>query len=324
MIYLSQQVKDELDIIRKGNVYQIPDEEDSRGWKIIQKLINKLEDDSSYILLLGHEIPKENIFNKTYQIIENNPSKHGLISTATAEIFKFSTHPITNLIMWRNLVSRSKVSWDSKPTIYFPKEIYKDKPINFNNRKYRGILSVRKSNPIRDYFFSKNPKIKDGITRFVKIPHFKNQETDADRLKDIEFPTIHKLQEEYKQCYFSFVIESERGPHSYSQITEKTIMAILTGTMPVILGNKNLISNLEKMGIKTWNNPFGFSVADCYSNYSKEKCDSYLKVIEKINKLTLDEVKVIYEKDKKFVEWNYNLVSKILFSDEFNDCKLPI
>ena len=80
MIHLSQQVKDELDIIRKGNIYQIPEEDDSRGWKIIQKLINKLEDDSSYILLLGHEIPKENIFNKTYQIIENNPTKHGLIS----------------------------------------------------------------------------------------------------------------------------------------------------------------------------------------------------------------------------------------------------
>ena len=78
------------------------------------------------------------------------------------------------------------------------------------------------------------------------------------------------------------------------------------------------------MGIKTWNNLFGFSVADCYSNYSTEKCDSYLKVIEKINSLTFDEVRFIYEKDKKFIEWNYNLVTKILFSDEFNDCKLPI
>jgi hypothetical protein len=324
MIYLSQQVQNELDIIRKGRVYQIPEEEDSRGWKIVQKLIDKLDDGSSYILLLGHEIPKETIFNKTYQIIERNFTKYGLISTASAESFRLSTHPITNLIMWRNLVSRSKVSWDSKPIEYFPKKTYKDKPINFENRKHRGILSVRKSNPIREYLFSNNPKIKDGITRFVKIPHFKNQETDADRLKDSEFPTIHELQEEYKQSYFSFVIESERGPHSYSQITEKTIMAILTGTMPVILGSKNLISNLEKMGIKTWNNPFGFSVADCYSNYSTEKCDSYLKVIEKINSLTFDEVKFIYEKDKKFIEWNYNLVSKILFSDEFNDCKLPI
>lgn len=324
MIHLSQQVQNELDIIRKGRVYQIPEEEDSRGWKIVQKLIDKLDDGSSYILLLGHEIPKETIFNKTYQIIERNFTKYGLISTASAESFRLSTHPITNLIMWRNLVSRSKVSWDSKPIEYFPKKTYKDKPINFENRKHRGILSVRKSNPIREYLFSNNPKIKDGITRFVKIPHFKNQETDADRLKDSEFPTIHELQEEYKQSYFSFVIESERGPHSYSQITEKTIMAILTGTMPIILGSKNLISNLEKMGIKTWNNPFGFSVADCYSNYSTEKCDSYLKVIEKINSLTFDEVKFIYEKDKKFIEWNYNLVSKILFSDEFNDCKLPI
>ena len=324
MIHLSQQVQNELDIIRKCRVYQIPEEEDSRGWKIVQKLIDKLDEGSSYILLLGHEIPKENVFNKTYQIIERNLNKDGLISTASAESFRFSTHPITNLIMWRNLVSRSKVSWDSKPIEYFPKETYKDKPINFENRKHRGILSVRKSNPIREYLFSNNPKIKDGITRFVKIPHFKNQETDVDRLKDSEFPTIHELQEEYKQSYFSFVIESERGPHSYSQITEKTIMAILTGTMPIILGSKNLISNLEKMGIKTWNNLFGFSVADCYSNYSTEKCDSYLKVIEKINSLTFDEVRFIYEKDKKFIEWNYNLVTKILFSDEFNDCKLPI
>ena len=55
-----------------------------------------------------------------------------------------------------------------------------------------------------------------------------------------------------------------------------------------------------------------FQFSDCYSNYSNEKCDTYLKIIEKINNLTLDEVKFIYEKDKKFVEWNYNLVSKIL------------
>ena len=65
--------------------------------------------------------------------------------------------------MWRNLVSRSKVSWDSKPNRrYFPKEIIiKINELDFSNRKYRGILSVRKSNPIRDYFFSKNPKIKN-------------------------------------------------------------------------------------------------------------------------------------------------------------------
>ena len=327
MNHIPNIVRHQLDLIKNKKLFFVPDIQSyKKGFEILNKCIKRLDAGSEYILMFGHEIITESvILDKIYEIIETHLPKKGYISMATASEYPYSVHPITNLIMWRDVVSRLEVSWSTdKVGKLFNKNNYADIPTLIDTKKYRGILSVRKQNVIRDYLFSNNPKILNGITRYVNITHDSSRETALDREKSTKFPSIHDLQTEYKQSYFSFVVESERGhtfENSFSQVTEKTIMAILNGTMPIILGNKNLISDLEKMGIKVWNNDFGFNIADNYSNYSNQKCDRFLEIIDKINDMSMESIRDYWINNIDILQKNYDIIYTILFDDEFKECK---
>lgn len=320
MINLPKRVYKEFDVLQNGIILHI----NQYDWNTLEEsksIIKKtIKNNNKYLFLYEHEtISDLNYLNNIYKIIEEFKID-AYILTSTTSTFPRSTHPLTNFLMWRNVDTRKNISWKSEQNIpIFDKSFYYGKKVE-GERKYKGILSVRKENHIRDYVFSKNPKIDSGIIRYANWPHNgENLVEDLDRIN--KFPNLDKLIEEYTNSYFSFIIESEHGDSNLNpttNLTEKTLIGLVTGTMPIVLGGRGIISDLENMGIKVWNNEFGFGEGDFYSNYSEYKTDSFLKCIENVNKLSLNEVKQYWNKNKEIIQNNYNLVSYLLFDKKFN------
>jgi len=284
-----------------------------------KQIINSFSPDKKYIFLVGHEtISNLRYLDEIYKLIDDF-NIDAIISTSTVSTFPKSAHPLTNLLMWRDVRTRKNISWNSEETIpIFDKSFYYGKKVN-KSRKYRGILSVRKENILRDYLFDKNPKINDGIVRYAKWP--RNLTNLSENKNDIDkFPLLNDVIKEYKNSYFSFIVESEHGDSDVNpttNLTEKTLIGLLTGTMPIILGGRGIISDLENIGIKVWNKEFGFGEGDSYSNHSKYKIDSFIKCIENVNKLSMSEIKEYWNINKKIIQNNYDLISYILFDDKF-------
>ena len=284
-----------------------------------KQIINSFSPDKKYIFVVGHEtISNLRYLDEIYKLIDDF-NIDAIISTSTVSTFPKSAHPLTNLLMWRDVRTRKNISWNSEETIpIFDESFYYGKKVN-ENRKYRGILSVRKENILRDYLFDKNPKINDGIVRYAKWPH--NLPNLSENTNDIDkFPLLNDVIKEYKNSYFSFIVESEHGNSDINpatNLTEKTLIGLLTGTMPIILGGRGIISDLENIGIKVWNKEFGFGEGDSYSNHSEYKIDSFIKCIENVNKLSMSEIKEYWNINKKIIQNNYDLISYILFDDKF-------
>lgn len=314
MISLPKQFYEELDRIKNHQILTL-NQYDWNTIKDCRDTIIKFGNEIKYTFLYSHEtITDLKYLNEIYKIIEDY-NIDAIISTSTASTFYKSANPLTNLLMWRDVYTRDNISWNSGDGFnLFGKDFIHGKKIN-NNRKYKGILSVRKKTYVRDYLFSKNPKIEEGIVRYAEWPDFEeNINEDIHQIN--EFPTMDSLMGEYSNSYFSFVVESEHGDEYgsfVSNLTEKTLIAILNGTIPIVLGGKHYIKELKDMGIKVWNDEFGFGIADYYSTNSIYKIDSFFNCIENVNKLSISEAKDYWIKNKKQIQDNYNLVSRVLF-----------
>lgn len=284
------------------------------------KIQQTLDSDSKYIFIYPHEtINSRKYIDDIYNLIDEYKID-AVISTSTTSTFPKSTHPLTNILMWRNVHTRKNISWRSSENApIFDDSFYYGKLVN-SEKKYKGVLSVRKENHIRDYLFSKNPQIDTGIVRYAKWPTPLNMDLeDSDKIN--EHPLLNELIQEYEKSFFSFIVESEHGDSNENpttNLTEKTLIGLLTGTMPIILGGRGIVSDLEKLGIKVWNNEFGFGEGDLESNYSEHKIDSFLRCIENVNKLSLNEVKEYWNKNREIVQSNYDLISYLLFDKKFD------
>ena len=158
-------------------------------------------------------------------------------------------------------------------------------------------------------------------TDFIIKSDFSTKDKEGDVKTIVRKPGTNTYVTEYKNSYFSFIVESEHGDSDINpttNLTEKTLIGLLTGTMPIILGGRGIISDLEKLGIKVWNNEFGFGEGDSYTNYSEYKIDSFIRCIENVNKLSLTEVKEYYNKNIKLIQSNYDLISYLLFDKKFD------
>lgn len=319
MIKLPDKFYDDFDILSNGIILRINQYDFNTLEQFKKEIQETLNQKNKYIFLYKHETINDlNYLNNLYKIIDDFKID-AIISTSTTTVFPKSTHPLTNLLMWRDVHTRKNISWKCKENIpIFDESFYYGKKVN-ENRKHRGILSVRKENTLRDYLFNKNPKINNGIVRYAKWPH--NSPNLSENKNHIDkFPLLSDVIKEYENSYFSFIVESEHGDSDVNpttNLTEKTLIGLLTGTMPIILGGRGIISDLENIGIKVWNKEFGFGEGDLYSNYSEYKIDSFIKCIENVNKLSMSEIKEYWNKNKKIIQNNYDLISYILFDDKF-------
>ena len=257
---------------------------------------------------------------KCLESLINSIKKYNLttakICQATISEGEYFANPLVNFYMWRDLATRKNISWEDSEEntqkVFRKNEYFIGKKIN-PHRKYKSICSIRKENRWRTSLMERM-NIDNSIIRYAKWPDdAENTFTNALWKKYVNnFPTMQELVEEYEQCYFSFIVEScnnEEG--TIAQLSEKTIIGLMTGTMPIIFGDNNLIKDMKTAGFYTWNDYFGYKGDKL--KQSQEKVEHYYDIVEKVKKLSLEETKQIYMDNLDKIQKNYDIISELLF-----------
>jgi len=318
MIQLPAQVLKELNIFKNGIVIKANDDYD-----LIYKLFRNgnFDINQSYIFCISEEIlHNENEFESIYKIIRDF-NLDAYISQSTTSSYYRSTHPLTNFIIWRRHQTRNSISWNEGENhrVLTKENFSPNKDVSTISKSNKGILSVRKVNEMREALFLRNPMISDGIVRYMKWPTFGCRELENEELIN-STPTLDELIDEYNSSYFSFVCETIDDSHQLvCNITEKTIIAFLTGTMPILLGSRGIVSELESIGFKLWNSEFGFENGDNYFNNCKFKIDSYMRCINNVNSLSMNLCDEYWNENIKYIQHNYDLMNYLLFSEDIFD-----
>ena len=279
----------------------------------IKTEIEKYSTGELVIIQISQEICRdEKYYIRLIDICASSDSDVRLMMS-TIDEFAYSTHPYSNIYQWRFETIRDNINstgvwkhgdfWEdeSHRIIDFNKSC-----LNVKIKKHRGILSVRKETPERRHIFSTNPiveSINDGISRYAQWP------ADPTEFREsIGFPTIKELKKEYKESYFAFVVETDTLETYRSQLSEKTLLAFMSGCLPIIYGNYEYVKKLQNLGFYIFNDTFK-SWKD--SPDFTERAESFKQIISEINKLSMIEVKQFWLDNQSKVIHNYNLLKEI-------------
>jgi len=285
------------------------------------------DEDSEVLLFVKHEfIASKKILDNLISDIESKGVSYKIMS-ATSSYFKNYIHPIAGLISWNGSEIDVDVDWkhdgSDLKTEMFSYSRYKPYQSVNENREFKAIMSIRKSNLNRDLFFSSySPQMKNGIVRYGKLPHH-TWMTNSDSIRVKDFPKWNVLQREYENSYFSFIMETldnlsyDNDETLDTSFTEKTLLGIMTGTMPIVLGYKGFVKSLENIGIKVWNNEFGFDNADERDDYSDIGLEYFNKCIENVNKMSMKDVELFWKENQEIIQNNYNIVSSIISDTKY-------
>ena len=283
------------------NHTQNPDE-------FVQSFLNAVKKYDKITLLHQSEVIYDlDWFDFIVDLIEKHPKNEIFFAQATSTYHPYSLNPCVNLCGWRNHDQRKGLSWHEKINI---KLFDKERHTNDINKNNKGIISVRKKTQQRDYIFSKIKKEEfTGIFRYARWPDSIMKEK-IDMVDNA--PTYDKLIKEYRDSYVSFVIESTAG-ELFSPLTEKTIIPMLTKTMPIIYSNnKGYIKELNDMGLFTFNHLFGFDDGDDYPYGSKSRMNLFVKCIENYNKMTEWDITELYHKYAAQINQNYDIMYRFV------------
>lgn len=292
-------VKEEIDLLVSGNfiLIYLPYQTESERLSILHKIEKEISIRDNFIVLIRHEVAEDSKFISEIDSYIDSYKKNVKILQSTASNVKNGTHPLTNLYMWSKIVINKDYQSDDIPhVVAFPKSLYKLEP-NFLKLKINSsILSLHNQTNQRDYVYDNVSDV--GIKRY--------------HIRENTIP-IHwyDLIEEYKKSYFSFVIETNYGNTSSNYMTEKSVLALITGTIPLILGQKNLITDLEKMGFWVANNDFDFGNLDSFENDSIERTEWFIRTINKISKFGKSEIETYYLSRLNKIQNNWKILSNL-------------
>lgn len=320
MYQLPKIVKEELDFFNTGDFIKINIFEDGN----IQKIENFLENRNRLIIVSVHESLASQKFYDEIVYLKSKTKKDIRISCATASKFPLSTHPLTNIIAWKNAKGRFEIDWLSDNALTFDDRFTLDyKWKNHSIRSNKSILSVRKHNDLRDYLFENLDMVQfDGIVRYAKWVSSYDYEDDVLRSTVHQFPNIYELHNEYRDSYVAFAVETEIGDTSQnftSTFTEKTMFPFANGNLPIILGSRNLISDLKEIGFTLFNDYFGFDEADYYTSYSNHRIDKFIEIINKVNNIPFNEIQKLWLSNLDKIQKNYDIIASILFNKKYDN-----
>lgn len=267
----------------------------------IQKIETQIPEDGKFIINVNHEtINDNNTFKLLIEFLEEYPLAK--ISCSTSTRFYKGVNPLVNMNMFHQSKERIDINSEVREFPMISKENY----INFNKYK-KGILSCRKKNPIRDELFSIVDR--DKFEGYISYAAWNKPE-------DNSFLTTPEIYQLYMDSYVSFVIESD-FLHSpiMNPMTEKTILAFSSKTIPIVLGGRNYLKELEEMGFKTFNKEFGFGDADMLLDNDMLRIKYFNKCIDRYNSMTLDEISEFYNKNIHHIENNFKIIESTLFKN---------
>lgn len=281
-------VKEEIDLLVSGNflLVYLPYQSESEKLEILTNIIKEISEKDNFIILMRHEVSEESDFIDS---INDSISYYGknvkiLQSTASPQV-KNGTHPLTNIYMWSKIVISSDYTNPNEPHIIaFPSHLYESFPNFIEYKSNSSILSLHNESSIRNYVCDTIDTSKIGIFRF----HSKENTTP-----------IHwyDLIEEYKSSYFSFVMETNYGTWSSNCLTEKTILALITGTIPIIIGQDNLVKDLKSIGFWLPNNDLS--------------ADDFIDSISSISEMSNEEIHSYYINNLDNINNNWKIISNL-------------
>jgi hypothetical protein len=277
---------------------------------IFDKIKKFAKQNINFLIVINNEtIHFENFYDELLNIInqlKNNNIK--IVQTTASNNYLHSSHPYVHLYLWKT--NNIRLSYkDSEIKTYvklFEPNLYDKKPKFIKNKETKSILSMSRSNSIRDYLETQINKNDISIFRY-------------DKEMGIDSIPWNELVNEYKKTFVSFISETNYGNKQFNCFTEKTIMSFLTGNIPIILGQKHLIKDLKKLGFWIANDDFGFEDGDEYSNTSLYRVDRFVNCINKISEMNLNDIKKYYTDNIDKINTNWEIVSTV-----FNYPKLPI
>ena len=262
-----------------------------------------------YLFVFEEILTEMGLFDELINLLDEHNLTSAKVSLSTNNKIKYGTHPLTNIAMWSRVSMRKNIETTytddrSKVELIFSNKNFSLQKRNIKeNRKYKSICSVRRRNEFRDYIF-KNINLGNSICRYA--------EWDLDSNKDwTNFPTLSELIKEYHDSYISIVCETNNplALIKTPQFSEKSLIAFLSGTMPVIFGAPNIVKNFNDIGLYTWNDYFGFKGDELYE---VDKIQSFKQVLNKISELSTDEVKKLWIENKDKIQSNINLISELM------------
>jgi len=282
---------------------------DSWDEKFLPQMKEALDSGNDNILWLH----QEEVFWEQYQLdfvyekMKQYPDKNIKLMCSTTTKIDLFVEPLINIYQWGNTKTRRDISWWSPTDCW---TLHKDNFLTNDNKDVKGILSWRKAHNDRTYVYNSDVVTNgfDGIKRYGEWKANPNDEKDDTYTDDYinSFPTLYELTQEYNKSYVSFVFETE-SPDIMNQFSEKLLISFLSKTMPIVHGGKGMISELEKMGLKVWNNEFGFD--DNIPNYTKKRNNSYIDCIKRYNEMSSSQIKEMYDKYRVDIEKNFEIVS---------------
>lgn len=282
-----------------------------------KKFLNDVKEltkkDIPLIISINQEVIQEiEIIDDIKSLVE---SDNYLITCATSSIIDKFTHPLSCLSWhWLDAKMRYTVDWNSKYSVPVFDELHFKKEDSIN-KTIKGILSIRKNTDTRTELFNKIDKDNfDGILRYINYTQF-NQDETTEHLKlnpPTKFPTYFELLEEYKKSYVAFIVETESG-ELMNPLSEKTLISFLTLNIPIIFNNSNSLKELKEIGFYTFNDEFGNDDVDSYPFHSRYKIKKYTEIIDTYNSMTLDDIKLFYEKNFDKILKNYKLAHDFIF-----------
>lgn len=261
---------------------------------------------NKFLILVKHEvITDEWFFDELIKIIHESKKDIKICQATASNDILYGTHPFTHIFLWKLEGIRKsdrEVDYNDFTTQIFPEFLYNkfDDYVNIKNEKT--ILSVRNNSYFRDEI------IKKINTKSISIFRYLNINSDNNLNKSIPW---YDLIEEYKKSYVSIVLETNYGKNISNYLTEKTILSFLTGCIPIVYGQKNLIKDLENLGFWIANKDFGFENGDDYSNQSNYKIELYSKCVNNISSMDINYIKNYYQENINKIYRNWEIIYTI-------------
>ena len=291
----------EINEIRDGSGFQLYPPLNEFFEKYLDQIkLNEKNGITSY-LYVRHEIVTEpNVYYGLLNLISKNNLKNIKLSISTLGNYEYCTKPETNIYMWAGTTIRQEIDNIEEQNTF----MFTNFP-NLDNKKItKAIISSRKETEPRDKIFEYKFKSNDIISRYAKF--------QLDNKDYSQFPIWDDLVEEYKGSLISFVLETYNWSGDFHfqpppQFSEKTIMAFLSGTMPVVYGDVGLVKSLEDMGFHLWNDYFGFN-EDFLQQTDKIKQKEFKKAMERVDNMTFEEVEELYKTNFHLIQKNYDIV----------------
>lgn len=191
----------------------------------------------------------------------------------------------------------------------------------FNNYNDKSIISYRQTIKnknqncnlymdelfLRSFKLNNNKFINDIFNFVLNLPLEVTTDTNSNT-GYINFDEAFNISHLYKKIFVDVVCETwHEGDCFYP--TEKTSRAIVCHTPFIVYGGKSFLKNLRNIGFKTFNKFWDES----YDNYSGiDRILMINKLEDTISKLSIDDLKKMYNEMKEILDHNYKTYNNLL------------